>query len=391
MKKVFIFFFLLASLAGVAQDDALNRANQLIDAKKYESAFMFLDSIDPDNADPEIVIAKSELVLDYFASSIMHQMFALTDLEPDQDIMDVRGSEGQFNMVMFAPDSALLPLAAKYPDNDKIQKALGNFYHEVHLKYPENWLLPDSVVIQSFLDYYKTAYDHGEYDYWSAYGIGYAYLLNQHYEQAVPYFEKSVELKSDYPSAHYNLAYALVYQDKREEAIESAHRAMELYEYPVYKADAARLIAAMYSELRNNQKALEYYRIADTTDPGNYYTLKPMLTLETAINDEKYRKTTQRFFLLDPDNPTIYEDLMNIYQNTGKSGELVAFLKSQTEDHANEPKIMGSLYFYLGIIGHNTDGQENARQYFAKAREYFRQVFPPDHQVFEVIDSFTSD
>lgn len=58
---------------------------QLINNKKYESAMKLLQCADSNVNRPDYVIAKTELVLNYFVTSIMHQFFALKDLKPNEE------------------------------------------------------------------------------------------------------------------------------------------------------------------------------------------------------------------------------------------------------------------------------------------------------------------
>ena len=391
MKQTFTVIFIYIFGITFAQNDAIVDANKLIENKKYESAIKVLNDADPTNENPVIVIAKTDLYLKYFVTSIMHKMFALTDLEPDQDVMDIRGSEGSFAMFAFAPDSVLNPLIDKYPDNYNLRKSLGYYYHEVHLKYQQNWLEPDSIVINRFFDNYKIAYENGIYDYWSAYGLGYAYLMQQDYQSAIPYLEKSTELKNDYPSSYYNLAYAYLYTDQREKGIESAKTAMDIYDYPQYKADAARMIAVMYRELKDSENAIDFYKQADKIQPNDYYTLKPLLDIELSLNKENYQDRTEQFFSIAPGNPTIYQDLMKMYWSYEKVDELLDFLTSQHDNYLSDNKVNGNLYFYKAMILYDKENFTDSKTNFEKSREIFKKVYEPNHRVFEVIDSYTDE
>ena len=391
MKHFFTLILIFSITISLAQETPIERANKLIENKKYESAYKVLNQADPSNEQPDIVIAKTDLFLNYFVTSIMHQLFALTDLEPEQDIMDVRGKEGNYAMFNYTPDTVLSDLIAEYPDNYELQKQLGYYYHEVHLKYQGRWIVPDSVLVDRFKTNYLSAYENGVYDHWSAYGIGYAYLMEQNFGGSIPYFEKSVELKSDYPSSHYNLAYAYLYTNQRRKGIESARLAMDLYDYPQYKADAARMIAVMYKELDDFDHAFDFYTKADSIQPNDYYTLKPLLEIELSLNKDTYQSRTQQFFGIAPGNPTIYQDLMSAYWNAEKIDELLLFLDSQHEYYLTDNKVNGNLYFYKAVIQYDKEDFNNSKLNFEKSREIFKQVYEADHRVFDVIKSYTDE
>ena len=137
MKKATVLFLTLLNLTvfGQTETEIIEKANDLIANKKYESAFNLLDDFDKENSKPDIVLLKTDIVLNYFVTSMMHQIFALKDIEKDEDIMDYRGREGIFSMQMFQVDSIFIKLIEIYPTNCKLYKGLGDFYYDVHLKY----------------------------------------------------------------------------------------------------------------------------------------------------------------------------------------------------------------------------------------------------------------
>lgn len=390
--KYFLSFILSIIFSGsFAQDDPLKQAKKMIEERKYESAINILNAADPQNENPDIVIAKTDLFLEYFVTSIMHQLFALKDLNPDEELLEIRGSEGNFAMYQFSPDSAILRLLKQYPENYMLNKTLGNYYHDVLLKYGNNWLTPDSLVINNFYTHYKIAWDHDVFDHWSAYGLGYASLTKGQMDDAIIYLNKSTILKNSYPPSHYNLAYAYLNTNQREKSIESAKRAMELYEEPGYKADAARMIAITYGELKKNEEALKYYLQANEIDPNNYNTLKPLLETEIVLETENINMRTNEFFQLAPGNPTIYQDLMKMYWEVNKPTNLIQFLNSKLGDFKSDDKVTGNLYFYIAKIQYDQEDFNNAQENFIKSKTIFGKVFEPDHSVFQAIESYLND
>ncbi|KAF5075574.1 Tetratricopeptide repeat protein [anaerobic digester metagenome] len=388
MKKLITLLLLLYVTASFAQDETQKLIKQLVEAKKYDSVIKLLNEADPNNQNPELTLAKSDIFLKYFVSSIMHQLFALKDLNENESIMDYRGKEGNFSMYSFPVDSILLRLIDKNPTKYELHKMLGYFYHEVHLKYPDSWFISDSLIVSKFTQYYKTAYENGVFDYWSVYGIGYGYLMQGDNLAAIPYFEKSVELNDSAPATHYNLSYAYLFGENLDKAITQASIALEQYVAPELKADAARIIAIAYNEQKNYQKAYEFYLTSDSIQSGNYYTLKALLNLEVLLNKDSQLGRALEFFLLAPENPTIYQDLMEIYWQNNKPDELISFLKAQLDSNKSNNLITGNIYFYLGNCYFMKENQEEAKKNFLMAKELFSKDFPSNHPVFEAIDSY---
>ena len=387
MKRVTVVFLTLFSLTvfGQTEIETIKKANDLIANKKYETAFKLLDDFDKENSKPDIVLLKVDILLNYFVSSIMHQMFALKDLKPNENIMDYRGKQGSFGMQMFQVDSILGKLIGIYPTNCKLYKGLGEFYYEVHLKYGDRWLKNDSELFKLMQTNFQKAVDGNCADYLSNYVLGYVNISQKKYKECIPYFLKSIEQNKDYPTSHYNLAYAYLFSNDRQNALKYAKNALALYTDPKYKGDAARMIGVIYGELEDDKNAIENYELADKIDPKNYYTLKPLLELYVKTDNKKSDKTAKAFFDLAPENPTIYNDLGEIYYNDKKEDKLRDFYKSQLSEFKENDKVQGNLNFYLGRIYVETD-KKTAKAYFLKSKEIFGRIFDKSHQVFNAID-----
>lgn len=370
---------------GQTESETIEQANNLIAIKKYESAFKLLDKFDPKNNKPDIVLRKEQILLNYFVSNIMHHMFALKDLEKNEDIMDYRGKEGSFGLQMFNIDSILENLIKQYPTNCKLYKGLGEFYYEVHLTYGGKWLKDDKELFKVMETNFTKVIDGNCADYLSYYVLGYIALAQEKYKESIPYFIKSIEFNKDYASSHYNLAYAYLNINDRQNALKYAKNSFGLYTDQTYKSDAAIMLAQIYSELKDDNNALLNYELADKIDASNYYNIKPLLNLYVKTGNTKAKESTKIFFNLDPTNPTIYNDLEDIYYSNKKENDLVAFYKEQLPSNKDNIKVLGSLNFYLAKFYLDTD-KKLAKEYFFKAKDIFSKVYNKDHQVFKAIE-----
>ena len=387
MKKLTVIFlaFLSLTVFGQTETETVKKANDLIANKKYESAFNLLNNFDPENSKPDIVLLKVDIVLNYFVSSIMHQVFALKDLEENENIMDYRGHNGKFNVHMFQVDSILGKLIEIYPINCNLYKGLGKFYYEVYLKYSEGWLKNDNELFDLIQTNFRKVVDGNCADDFSNYVLGYININQEKYQESIPYFLKAIELNKDYATSHYNLAYAYLFIDDRENALKYAKNALDLYSDREYKSDAARMLGVIYSELEDDENAIESYETADKIDPENYYILKSLLELYVKTDNKKADETTNVFFNLDPTNPTIYNDLGKIYDNYDKENKLIVFYKSQISAFKDNKNVLGNLNFSLGRIYIEMD-KKTAKEYFLKSKKIFEGVFDKNHQVFNVIE-----
>jgi len=387
MKKIIILYLTLFSLTilGQTETEIIKKANNLIVNKKYETAYKLLDNFDPTNDKPDIVLLKEEILLNYFVTSIMHQIFALKDLEKNEDIMDYRGREGAFGMQMFQVDSILTRLIKIYPNNCKLYKGLADYYYDAHLRYGGRWLKDDEELFQLIQINFQKAIEGNCADYLSHYVLGYILLTQEKNKESIPHFQKSIEMNYSYASSHYNLAYAYLFTDDSENALKYAQNALNLYKDNEYKSDAARMLGQIYIELNDEKNALIYYEMAYKIDPENYYNIKPILNLYVKTNNNKASETTKAFFNLAPENPTIYNDLEEIYLSNNKDNELIDFYKSQFSVFKDNKKVQGNLNFYLARIYLDID-KKIAIDYFMKAKKVFEKLFTKDHPVFNAIE-----
>ena len=296
MKKVafLILTFFSLTVFGQTETETINKANDLIANKKYESAFKLLDSFNPENDNPDAVLLKEYIVLNYFVMSIMHQTFALKDLEKNENIMDYRGKKGEFGLQMFQVDSILEKLIKIYPTNCKLYKGLGEYYYDVHLRYGDKWLKNNNELFALMQTNFQKAVDGNCADYLSNFVLGYTDVVHKKYRESIPYFLKSIEENIMYATSHYNLAYAYLLTDEKQNALKYAKNAFDLYTDQKYKSDAARMLGQIYTGLNDDKKALENYELADQINPENYYNMKPLLNLYVKSNNKIFDKTTKQ-------------------------------------------------------------------------------------------------
>lgn len=392
MKQVSLLFLLIVWSAQSSAQSALQRSDQLIQRGEYLNAFQVLDKADPGNQNPNITVAKTYLLLDYYSRSIMHQFFGLSNLKEGESLQELRTEEeGVYTMIRFQADSLLKALLAKEPDNFKVHLCLGRYYHEVYLKYGSQAFMPQSILLKNMEIHYRIALNNGMQDAMAAYGIGYAKLVAEDYSAAIPYLQQSTQWDSTYGPAHYNLAFAHLQKQHRKEAISAGKKAYSTYEVLELKADAARMIAVTYLELDKLENALEYYRISDSLQPDNYYTLKTLLDIESKLDTVRFEHTRLRFFELGPENPTIYQDLFSLHLALGWTDELHSFYTERINALSAEDTLArGNLHLYRAILIKQLKPEAEAewKADLEAALGSFQAIYPPDHQVFTFIESY---
>ena len=152
-----ISIFIVFNVTGQTEKGTIKKANELIKEKKYESAYKLLNDFDPKNINVQIVLLKEDIVLNYYITTIMHQVFSLKDLEKSEDILDYRDKEGSFDMYMLEIDKVLDSLIKIHPENCKLFDGLGRYYYEVQTRYGAKWLKCNNELYKLIETNYKNA------------------------------------------------------------------------------------------------------------------------------------------------------------------------------------------------------------------------------------------
>lgn len=388
MKKTLALIILVLISISVrcqSEEEALQHARKLVEIKQYKTAYAFLDSIDPQNTVPELALFKADICLDYFVSSIMHQFFALKNLEESEDIFDYRGKEGAYSLFAFSIDSTLIRLIHENPENCDLYQGLGKFYYEVYNKYGSEWLVSEIVLINNTIQNLTKADNLGCADYNSSFILGMCYLIQENYSGSINHFTKSIELNDNFAASHYNLAVSFMQTANPLSGIKHAKQAVELYDDVEYKSDAARVAGYLYIDINDYDNAIPFFELANKVEPENYYNMKPLLYLYVETQNEKATYMTKSFYELEPTNPTIYNDLNEIFHTEKGQTFLLDFLNSQFDNFPDNNLVLGNINFSLAKM-HLGINNNNARDYFTQAKYQFRKVFDSNHPVFSIIE-----
>ncbi|MCB0430079.1 MAG: hypothetical protein H6585_05980 [Flavobacteriales bacterium] len=365
--------------------DSLEAVQKLIDVKKYESAYNILQHTDPGNKNAEVVCVKNELLLKYFVTSIMHQMFALKDLEPSEDVMDYRGQSISASMHMFDAPTIFGALLETDSTNCRLHKGLAAYYYEVLTKYGGRWLKPDEELQQEIMKHCDAAAQLGCAEENSYFASGMVRLMRAEYNNAVPDLKKALALNPDKPETQYNLAYGYMYLDSTQQAIDHAKKALELYEKPAPKADAARMIGQLYSELNDHSHEIEYLEKSDEIEPENFYTQKALLfAYIVAGKSKKAKAMREQLYTIGKTNPSVHQALMDIYHGTDQLKDLAGYYEGMIKEETDS-LTLGTIYYYSAQI-YIDENNEKAIDYFNKARTYLAAALDPKNPVFNTID-----
>lgn len=230
---------------------ALRQARQLVLERRYESAWQLLALTDPTNADPAVVLLKVELALNYYTATDELRRFGFRNLKLlDLSIDSLRQLNKDTARRAFPVRKVLERLQTRYPDNYKLSRALGDYYFTVQQCDCAEAELGEDEVFRRTIQYYQEAHAHGQGDYLSYFALGYAYQRLGRFQESLAPFERALQLRPTYATAHLNLAFVLLELKEFEKARDHARRAVELFPDAPHREDAGFLLSQIEERMK---------------------------------------------------------------------------------------------------------------------------------------------
>ncbi|SFQ66891.1 tetratricopeptide repeat protein [Hymenobacter arizonensis] len=364
---------------------ALAQAAKLEGSKKYESAYQILDKADPKDQQPEVFLQKEKLLLDYYLLTLGFRGFALKDLAPGETVEQLRGKEGNYNMHLVDIPQRIGQLKKRFPQDYRLHKGLADYYYQMVMCHCGQGDKTDAELLNLVVKNYEQAHAHQLGDFMSHYAVGYAHLVQNQAQLSVAPLEKSIALNPQYPTSHYNLAYALLQLQKPAEATPHAQTAFQLYTEPDLKADAARMLGQLYSQQQQPAEARKMVQQSLELQPQNYASLRSMLELAVADRSSEATAWATRLYQLNPADDQMFSDIMDIYQAQNQWAEAESFFSGQVAKAPNTPEAQGLLHFYVAILNMQLKRPKVARPHFLAAQTHLKKVSKPDNPLFQTI------
>jgi len=366
----------------------LQETDRLIAEKKYESAWNNLHDQAAEIPFSDMMIKKTELCIRYFVMSNMHQMFAFTDIEPDEDLMEYRkNQEGQYDLKLFDPAGGLTAAMEQDPANGELDYWLALYYNDALMRYGESWLkTPEELrqlVVENFLSALSKGYESEE-----LYAdLAYTELTMKEWEGGAAHFRKALESDGGNAGYHHNLGIALLNLGELEEAAEHAARAAELYVDASYRADSLFLASSIALNRKDNETVISLLEEGKGIAPRDYRFPDRLIQVYLMTGDtDKAVDNASALFDLYPANPEACSSIIQYFYNFQMLDQADLFFERQIPRYGDSPEALGNLQFHQAVAWMYLEKDSEALAQFARARETFLQVYGEDHQVFGVME-----
>lgn len=150
-------------------------------------------------------------------------------------------------------------------------------------------------------------------------------------------------------------------------------------------------IGIWYKEMDDLENTMVNLRTAVFYSPENYDYLKTIIneSLSQELFEES-KKFSNQLFKVQPKNPQLPQDLIDIYMLHEKPEILIEIFKEMIEIN-NDDEVLGNLSLHLSLLYLNKSDGLEVTKYMDKAKIHFKKVFSPNHYVFKAITDFEKE
>ena len=193
--------------------------------------------------------------------------------------------------------------------------------------------------------------------------LGNVELDSANYHKAIEYYQKAIEVDSNYFAAYYNLGLAFYNISDYDKAIEYFNKAITKNDTD---ADAFSALGSIYLEKQDYHKAIEYYQKAIEVDSNYFDAYYNLGSIFFFISD--YDKAIEYFtkaITKDDTDASCFFALGNIYAEKQDYDKAIEMFKEGIKIEPNLPE----KYYYLGFLYYEKGNFAYANMYFKKAAQ----------------------
>jgi tetratricopeptide (TPR) repeat protein len=367
-------------------EEVFNNVDNLIEDKKYESAWTLLHEHAESLDFADLIIKKTELCLRYFVLTNRHGMFAFTDLEGDENLLELRKQQNNYELKLFDPEGGLKMALQGSPDRGELYYWLGEFYNEVLSFYGDTWNETQDDLRNHIQENFEKALSLGMETEDIYAKLAHTELLKGEWDQAAEHLTQAMAYDREDAAYYQNLAIAQLNLDRLAQAEVNAELAINLYTDPLYKADTCFLASTIALYRSRTDSAADYLNKGFKLSPGDFRFPDRLIRLHLSQeNYEDARRSAEDLFGLYPENPETCNTIIQYFFSHQRLDETRGFFETQLKKYGERPEVMGNLYFHQALASHYQGLEYEALDLFDLAEEEFNKTDPPNPLVFDAI------
>lgn len=394
MVALTIFVFAMLPLSANQEDTKSATAGKfdaLIKDKKYLSAATLISNDRTLLDDSSLVRKYVDLLTDYYVITIGGRVFAMKDLEPGENIEDIRGKQGGYTMISGDVEKLVADKMKAQPESPEIQFAVGKYIAFRKTCCGDDWRdSPFKDPDKQEYDSFKFACDHKVFTWWSLFRMGVHELgsSGDSLDLAINHFKEAYSLNPDHLDTSYNLAVAYMMNKRYQESLVCVDRVVGRYVNPNLNADSYHLKGRVLYALGQKAEAASLYEKAleiVSWHGGAFWELLGLY--REAGEKDKYFDLVLKSAARDYRNTLFLNYYVNFLSKNGvrplddELEEKLATLPLKTDEE------VGAINFNLAKISLLKGDKKMAKERFQRALEALEKLKSPPPNAIEAIRS----
>ncbi|MCO5232006.1 MAG: tetratricopeptide repeat protein [Chitinophagales bacterium] len=366
----------------------LQKSDSLVLSGRILDAYRLIEKFDPNNKDVDFFLIKLNLATNFYVVQLQFEKFGFVNLKPNQKISELRNKPGEYSLFALKADAILDSFIQLHPDKLFLYQAQADYLYDYFLKYDDNMSIPLDILKEKLESANLKCIDSKVADFENYFVLGYLLLGKGKYEEAQRNLRKSIALNYQYPPAYYNLAYAEYMLRNYDKAIDYALISEKLYGETSPKVDALRLVSYAYDIQNKTDSAVLFIDKALLIAPQNPDALIDYLYIAIREKMPIQNKLISNILMLNPSSPEVYNRVIQAYEeNESDYQPILLALEALEKSYFKDKSVMGNIRFFQGQILFGQNNKE-AKVKFLEAEQYFKEIYYPDNEVFEVIQTY---
>ena len=119
----------------------------------------------------------------------------------------------------------------------------------------------------------------------------------------------------------------------------------------------------------------------------HYGALKELIDISLKKGREinEFKNLIDRFFNLDPTNPRVCQDLLDLFDENERVNEIKLIFEQKFKEFESNMEVQGNVYYHLGLLYIELCENDKAIDCFLIARERFNRTPESNHYVLDLI------
>lgn len=396
INKIIIYILTFSiSISVYSQSNDFSVVDKLIQERKYSSAFNELNEMNKDGSNLEVLVKQIRFITQYCILSIQLERFFFKDLEPNEDIeqMRINSHIGDYNEIAFDP----INIYKKYNENnvksDLLDFAYAEFIEDAINRYGEQWNLRTYQAEEIIKTLYKSSYESGIYNDKSLAKLGDLASLENKTEEAKTFYLRSIELNAENAHSHYSVAILFINDNDIDNFYTHIDNAIKYYRDSNNKNKS--YITASQVSLNINKDtnlAIEYLNKGKKDFPRVYSYPQDLIRLYLdIIQYTKAGTEADYLFSIAPRSQTTIRQIYYIYKTYSLDVEFINFYERNLEKYKEDEYVLGNLNYTLGLIYKENNNNPEAVKYLNLAVLNYTNIFGDEADIISLITNIKKD